>query len=89
MLIIFNSHAAQQKPIKLIYATFFPKTDKQHQLCETWAKEIEKRAHGQLKIDLYSGGNFSTGTRYMKDLFWGAQILGCLHLPMTTDNFPL
>lgn len=55
---LFNVHAAEKKTIKLRYATFFPTTDKQAQLGNAWAKEIEKRTNGNVKITFIPGGAF-------------------------------
>lgn len=47
---LFTAYAAQQKPSELIYTTFFSASHKHAQLGDAWAKEIEKRTHGKLKI---------------------------------------
>jgi TRAP-type C4-dicarboxylate transport system substrate-binding protein len=89
MLIISNTHAAGKMPTKLIYKTFFPETDIQHHLCETWAKEIEKRTHGQLKIDLYSGGIFLHGDQIYEGLVLESRDIGMSAFAYDYGQFPV
>ncbi len=50
------THAAEQKPITLTYSNFFIPQDAQAKLGEAWAREVEKRANGKIKINYYPGG---------------------------------
>ena len=74
--LVFNVHASQQKPIKLVYATFFSITHKQTQLCEAWAKEIEKRTQGKLKITFFPSGTYFHGDEIYEGVVFGAVDIG-------------
>ncbi|MDO9212014.1 MAG: C4-dicarboxylate ABC transporter substrate-binding protein, partial [Deltaproteobacteria bacterium] len=50
---------AQTKPIELSYSIFFPAPHKNTVLAGEWAKEIEKRTQGRVKITLFPGGTLT------------------------------
>ena len=74
--LLFSAHAAEHKPIGLVYATFFPTTDKQAQLGNDWAKEIEKRTNGKLKITYRPGGEFVKANEIYEGILIGAVDIG-------------
>ena len=84
----FNVHASQQKPINLVYATFFSISHKQTQLCEAWAKEIEKRTQGKLKITLIPHGVFFHGDEIFEGVMLGAVDIGMSAFAYNWSSFP-
>ncbi len=52
---VFGANAVQAKAIELSYANFFPPTHIQAKLGDSWAKEIEKRTNGKVKITYHPG----------------------------------
>jgi len=45
----------QPKVIELSYSIFFPPTHIQCTTADAWAREVEKRTNGKVKITLYPG----------------------------------
>ena len=50
---------AQAKPVELSYSIFFPATHKHTLLAAEWAKEVEKRTHGRVKVTIFPGGTLT------------------------------
>ena len=86
--LLFNAHAAEQKPIELRYASFFPTTDKQAQLGDAWAKEIEKRTNGKVKIVYIPGGAFLKGDEIYNGILLGAVDIGMSAFAYNRQLFP-
>ena len=55
MSFLCGVNTAQAKAIELSYANFFPPTHIQAKLGDSWAKEIEKRSNGKVKITYHPG----------------------------------
>lgn len=95
--LLFSAHAAQQKPIKLKYSTFFASTDKQAQLGGAWAREIEKRTLGKVTIGYIPDGAFLKGGQICEGVLFGATDIGmsafsyggCLFPVMDAIDLPL
>jgi len=49
----------QAAQTKLTYSVFFPPTHGQAKAADSWAKEIEKRTHGKVKITILAGGTLT------------------------------
>ena len=86
--LLFNAHAAEKKTIELRYATFFPTTDKQAQLGNAWAKEIEKRTNGRVKIIYIPGGAFVRGDEIYEGILIGAVDIGMSAFAYNRRLFP-
>lgn len=86
--LLFNAHAAEQKPVELIYTTFFPTTDKQAQLGYAWVKEIEKRTNGKLKINYLPGGVFIRAEHIFEGITIGATDIGMSAFAYNRVRFP-
>ena len=70
--LVINAHAGPQKPINLVYITFFAYSHNQAQLCKEWSKEIEKRTQGAVEIAFMPGEgvacNMQSNSRRTKDI---------------------
>lgn len=86
--LLFNAHAAEQKPVKFLYTTFFPTTHKQAQLGDAWAKEIEKRTNGKVKISYIPGGAFLKGDEIYNGILLGAVDIGMSAFAYNRQLFP-
>jgi len=60
------SNTAEEKTYEFNYAVFFPATHLQAQTAEAWAKEVEKRTNGRIKISMFHGGTLSKAAQTSK-----------------------
>ena len=80
---------AQPKPIELTYSIFFPPTHKNTLVATEWAKEIEKRSGGKVKITIFSGGTLTPADKCYDGVETGISDLGMSALAYTRGKFPL
>lgn len=86
---LFTSAYAETKPIELSYSIFFPAPHKQTLLAAEWAKEIEKRTQGRVKITLYPGGTLTPADKCYDGVVKGISDVGMSVLAYTRGRFPL
>ena len=86
--LVFNTHAAEQKPVELVYTTFFPTTDKQAQLGDAWIKEIEKRTNGKLKITYLPARVFLRAEHIFEAITIGVTDIGMSAFAYNRVRFP-
>ncbi len=80
---------AQTKPIELSYSIFFPAPHKNTVLAGEWAKEIEKRTQGRVKIILFPGGTLTPADKCYDGVVKGISDIGMSVLGYTRGKFPL
>jgi len=76
-------------PIELSYSVFFPPTHIQAQTAEAWAKEIEKRTDGRVKITMYPGGSLTPARQVYEGVVNGVSDIGMSCFAYTPGRFPL
>ncbi|HAK95434.1 MAG TPA: C4-dicarboxylate ABC transporter substrate-binding protein [Planctomycetes bacterium] len=81
--------AAPAKPIELTYSIFFPATHKNTLLAQEWAKEIEKRTDGRVKITVFPGGTLTKAEVCYDGVEKGISDIGMSVLGYTRGKFPL
>jgi TRAP-type C4-dicarboxylate transport system substrate-binding protein len=84
----FNAYASEAKAIELSYANFFPPTHIQGKLGADWAKEIEKRTHGKVKITYYPGGALLKGPKIYDGVLTGIADIGMSVFGYSRGVFP-
>ena len=84
-----TSALAQPKPIELTYSIFFPATHQNTVLATEWAKEIEKRTEGKVKITVFSGGTLTPADKCYDGVEKGISDIGMSVLGYTRGKFPL
>ncbi len=84
-----DSAKDQAKPIVLSYSIFFPPTHVQCIEAEAWAKEVEARSEGRIKIDIYAGGSLSQAPQCYEGVVSGISDLGMSCFSYTRGRFPL
>lgn len=80
---------AQSKPIELSYSIFFPAPHKHTVLAGEWAKEIENRTGGRVKITIFPGGTLTPADKCYDGVEKGISHLGMSVLAYTMGKFPL
>ncbi len=83
-----GSNAAVAKSIELCYANFFPPTHVQAKLGESWAKEVEKRTNGKVKITYYPGGSLLKGPKMYDGIRMGITDIGMSVFAYSRGVFP-
>jgi TRAP-type C4-dicarboxylate transport system substrate-binding protein len=79
----------QIKPAELSYSIFFPAPHKNTVLAGEWAKEIEKRTNGRVKITLFPGGTLTPADKCYDGVVKGISDIGMSVLGYTRGKFPL
>lgn len=81
--------AAPAKAIELSYSIFFPPTHIQCQTAEAWAKEVEERTGGRVKINVYAGGTLTAAPQVYEGVVTGISDIGMSCFAYTPGRFPL
>ncbi len=77
------------KPIEFNYSVFFPATHLQAQTAEAWAKEIEKRTDGKVKITIFAGATLTKAEQCYEGVVTGVSDIGMSVFAYTRGRFPL
>ena len=81
--------SAPQDVVRLTYSLFFPAEHYQTRAAANWAAEIEKRAKGRVKIDLYAGETLTPAAQIYDGVVKGISDIGQSCLVYTTGRFPV
>ena len=79
----------QAKPLALSYSIFFPAPHKNTVLASAWAKEVEKRTAGKVKITVFPGGTLTPADKCYDGVVKGISDIGMSVLGYTRGKFPL
>jgi len=80
---------AQTKPNELTYSIMFPATHKIAVSANEWAREIEKRTNGKVKIVLYPGGTLTPPNKCYEGIVNRISDIGMSLFGYTRGKFPL
>jgi TRAP-type transport system periplasmic protein len=75
--------------VELTYSIFFPATHRNTVLANEWAKEIEKRTDGRVKITVFPGGTLTPADKCYDGVENGISDIGMSVLGYTRGKFPL
>jgi len=84
-----SSSFAQVKPVELSYSNFFPPMHKHAIITVEWAKEIEKRTNGKVKITVFTGGTLTPADKCFDGVVKGISDIGLSCHAYTRGKFPL
>ncbi len=73
----------------LTYSIFFPATHAQAKAGESWAKEIEKRTGGKVKINIFAGGSLTPADQTFDGVEKGISDIGMSCFAYTRGRLPL
>jgi len=77
------------KTVELTYSIFFPATHGQTLLATEWAKEVEKRTNGAVKINMFPGATLTPADQCYDGVAKGISDIGMSVLSYTRGRFPL
>jgi len=80
---------AEAKTFDFTYSTFFPPTHIQTKVPEAWAKEIEKRSKGQIKIKIFTGGSLTPAPQIYDGVVKGISDFGLSVFAYSPGRFPV
>jgi TRAP-type transport system periplasmic protein len=77
------------KTFELTYSIFFPATHGHTLLATEWAKEIEKRTNGAVKINMFPGATLTPADQCYDGVVKGISDIGMSVLSYTRGRFPM
>ena len=83
------SWTAAEAATSLTYSIFFPPTHAQAKAAESWAKEIEKRSAGKIKISVFPGGTLTPADQCYDGVVKGISDIGMSAFAYTRGRFPV
>ncbi|MCX5833528.1 MAG: TRAP transporter substrate-binding protein [Deltaproteobacteria bacterium] len=89
VIFIFTGIGHAANDIKLTYSIFFPPSHVQAKAGESWAKEIEKRTNGQVKITVFPGGTLTPADQCYDGVVKGISDIGMSAFAYTRGRFPV
>ncbi len=84
-----SAESAFAKKYTLTYSNFFPATHIQSQLAEAWAKEVEKRTDGKVRVQYYPGGTLTNAKQCYDGVVEGLSDIGFSVLAYSKGRFPV
>lgn len=81
--------AAAGPAIEFSYSIFFPPTHVQCETAVAWAKEVEARSGGRVKINTFPGGSLTQAPQVYDGVVSGVSELGMSCFAYTRGRFPL
>lgn len=88
-LILAGCGGEKSYEYRLTYSIFFPSVHIQSKLATEWAREIENRSNGRVKIDVYPGGVLSGASENYDCVANGVSDIGMSCLSYSRGLFPL
>ncbi len=88
-ILLLGVSPSQAKTIELTYSIFFPATHTHTVLATEWAKEIEKRTNGAVKITMFPGATLTPANQCYDGVVKGISDIGMSVLSYTAGRFPL
>lgn len=79
----------EAKTYNFTYSNFFPPTHIQAKVPEAWAKEIEKRSKGEIKIKMFTGGSLTPAPQIYDGVVKDISDFGLSVFAYTPGRFPV
>ena len=89
LLQLSTADKAMANPIELTYSIFFPAAHGQCEAGISWAKEIEKRSDGKVKITVFPGGTLTKANQTFDGVVNGISDIGMSCFAYTRGKFPV
>jgi len=89
MVSVFATPALSAKVIKLKFANYFPPPAPHSKICQEFARELEKRTNGRIKIQYFAGGSLLKAQRMYEGVVTGIADIGLAHVEYTPGRMPV
>lgn len=89
VLVVCPLSPAYGAAVELTYSIFFPATHGNTILATEWAKEVEKRTNGAVKINMFPGATLTPADQCYDGVAKGISDIGMSVLAYTKGRFPL
>ncbi len=89
LFLVFWCSSSVLAQTTLTYSIFFPATHAQAKAGESWAKEIEKRTGGKIKINIFASGSLTPADQCYDGVVKGISDIGMSLFAYTRGRFPL
>ena len=89
LIIPLSATPGQAKTVNLTYSIFFPPTHGQAKAGVAWAKEVEKRTNGQVRITTFPGGTLTKANQVYDGVVKGISDIGMSCFAYTRGRFPV
>jgi TRAP-type C4-dicarboxylate transport system substrate-binding protein len=89
LFFVFGGTSSATAQTILSYSIFFPATHAQAKAGEDWAREIEKRTGGKVKINIFAGGSLTPADQCYDGVVKGITDIGMSLFAYTRGRFPL
>lgn len=87
--VVSGISAAWAGPTQLTYSIFFPPNHGQKKAADTWAKEVERRTQGQVKIQIFAGGSLTQADQCYDGVVKGISDMCMSAFAYTRGRFPV
>jgi TRAP-type C4-dicarboxylate transport system substrate-binding protein len=88
-IMMMAAPAAFAQTVELTYSIFFPATHGNAILAADWAKEIEKRTNGKVKINMFPGATLTPADQCYDGIVKGISDIGMSVVSYVKGRFPL
>jgi TRAP-type transport system periplasmic protein len=89
LLVLVSAPGNCANKVELSYSIFFPATHGHTILATEWAKEVEKRTNGAVKINMFPGGTLTPPDQCYDGVAKGISDIGMSVVSYTAGRFPL
>ena len=89
LVFTFAAPLAGAKTVEMTYSIFFPATHGHCILATEWAKEIEKRTNGAVKVNMFPGGTLTPADQCYDGVVKGISDVGMSVVSYVKGRFPL
>ena len=86
---LLSAGTAAGETYKFTYSTFFPPTHVQTKVPQAWAKEIEERSGGRIKIQFFTGGSLTPAPQIYDGVATGISDFGLSVFAYSPGRFPV
>jgi TRAP-type C4-dicarboxylate transport system substrate-binding protein len=89
VMALFATPAFSADVITLKFANYFPPPAPHSKICEEFARDLEQRTDGKIKIQYFAGGSLLKAQRMYEGVVTGIADIGLAHVEYTPGRMPV